>query len=185
MTLPISVYGNTILRKKAREIDKDYEGLNDLIKNMFETMNKADGIGLAGPQVGRSIRMFLIDATVLAEQDITLKDFKKVFINPVITEETGTEIIFEEGCLSLPNIHEDVKRRSKIKIEYYDENFTLVKEAYNGIKARVIQHEYDHLEGVLFTDKLSAFRKRLIKGRLAAISKGKIRSFYKMRFPRK
>jgi peptide deformylase len=190
MILPIVAYGDAVLKKKAKEIDKDYPKLDALIENMYETMYGAFGVGLAAPQIGLPIRMFLVDTEPFSEDDDLsekdkeqMKNFKKTFINAKILEEEGDEWAFNEGCLSIPDVREDVFRQPKIKIQYQDENFEIHVEEYEGLIARVIQHEYDHIEGVLFTDKLSSFKKRLIKGKLANISKGKITIDYKMRFP--
>lgn len=190
MILPIVAYGDPVLRKVGKEIDADYPNLDGLLENMFETMYNAQGVGLAAPQVGLPIRLFIIDATPFAEdEDLQpeeqelLKNFKKVFINARILEEDGDSWNFNEGCLSIPDIREDVSRQEKVRLEYYDENFERHEEEFTGLAARVIQHEYDHIEGVLFTDKLSSLRKRLLKGKLANISKGKVRADYKMRFP--
>jgi len=190
MILPIVAYGDPVLRKKGVIIDKDYPDLDGLIENMFETMYTSKGIGLAAPQIGQSIRLFLVDASPFAEDDDLTEDerkelesFKKIFINAKIIEEIGDEWAFNEGCLSIPDIREDVFRQSDVVIEYQDENFNTFKETYSGLAARIIQHEYDHLEGILFTDKLSPLKKRLIKGKLANISKGKISVDYRMRFP--
>jgi peptide deformylase len=190
MILPIVAYGDAVLKRKAKEIDKDYPKLDELIENMYETMYGAYGVGLAAPQIGLSIRLFLVDTEPFSEdEDLSEKDreqmknFKKTFINPIILEEEGDEWAFNEGCLSIPDVREDVFRQPKIKIQYQDENFETHVEEYDGLIARVIQHEYDHIEGVLFTDKLSSFKKRLIKGKLSNISKGKIKIDYKMRFP--
>ena len=190
MILPIVAYGDPVLKKKAVEIDKDYPKLEALIANMYETMYGASGVGLAAPQIGLAIRIFLVDASPFAEdEDLSedekaqLKDFKKTFINPVILEEEGDEWVFNEGCLSIPDVREDVFRQPKIKIQYQDEFFNTNVEEYDGLIARIIQHEYDHIEGVLFTDKLSSFKKRLLKGKLQNISKGKISVDYRMRFP--
>lgn len=190
MILPIVAYGDPVLKKKALEIDKDYPKLKALITNMYETMYGASGVGLAAPQVGLAIRMFLVDTSPFAQdEDFTaeeqeqLKNFKKTFINPIILEEEGDEWAFNEGCLSIPDVREDVFRQPKIKIQYQDEDFKTYTDEYDGLIARVIQHEYDHVEGILFTDKLSSFKKRLLKGKLQNISKGKIRADYKMRFP--
>ncbi|WP_179336585.1 peptide deformylase [Winogradskyella ludwigii] len=190
MILPIVAYGDAVLKKQAKTIDKDYPKLEELIENMYETMYGAFGVGLAAPQIGLPIRLFLVDATPFAEdEDLSkeeqeqLKTFKKTFINAQILEEEGEEWAFNEGCLSIPDVREDVYRQPKIKIQYQDENFETHIEEYDGLIARVIQHEYDHIEGVLFTDKLSSFKKRLIKGRLTNISKGKIKIDYRMRFP--
>lgn len=190
MILPIVAYGDPVLRRKTREIDENYPDLQELIANMFETMYNAYGVGLAAPQVGLPVRLFVIDTSPFAEDEELdaeeqeqLRNFKKVFINAKILEETGEEWAFNEGCLSIPNIREDVSREETIKIEYYDKDFVKHVEGYDGLIARVIQHEYDHIEGVLFTDKLSALKKRLLKGKLTNISKGKIDVDYKMRFP--
>jgi peptide deformylase len=190
MILPIVAYGDPVLRKKCKEITPDYPNLEDLIKNMWETMYQAYGVGLAAPQVGIPIRLFMIDPTAFADDDSleekekeVLSNLKKVFINPVIVSEEGEEWAFNEGCLSIPDVREDVFRKSIITIEYQDEEFNSHRETYDGIAARVIQHEYDHIEGILFTDKLSSLKKRLIKGKLANISKGKIEAEYRMRFP--
>lgn len=188
MILPIRAFGDAVLRKKAHNIDKDYPELATLIDNMFETMNGANGIGLAAPQIGLDIRLFIIDVSPLAEDedyaDIAdeLKDFKKVFINAKILEESGEEWKFNEGCLSIPDVREDVKRKSIIKIEYYDENFTKHTEVFQDIRARVIQHEYDHIEGILFTDHLSPLKKKIVKGKLQKIANGDVGVSYKMRF---
>ena len=190
MILPIVAYGDAVLKKKAKEIDKDYPKLNELIENMYETMYGAFGVGLAAPQIGLPIRLFLVDTEPFSEdEDLSeadreqMKNFKKTFINAQILEEEGDEWAFNEGCLSIPDVREDVFRQPKIKIQYQDANFDTHIEEYDGLIARVIQHEYDHIEGVLFTDKLSSFKKRLIKGKLTNISKGKIKIDYKMRFP--
>lgn len=190
MILPIVAYGDPVLRKVGKEIDKEYPNLKELIANMKETMYNASGVGLAAPQIGKDIRLFIIDASPFGEDEdlsekdrITLKTFKRVFINPKIIEEEGDEWAFNEGCLSIPDVREDVFRQEKIKIEYFDEDFNKHTEELEGLAARVFQHEYDHIEGVLFTDKLSSLKKRLIKKKLDNISKGKIRSDYRMRFP--
>ncbi|MBT8375280.1 MAG: peptide deformylase [Bacteroidia bacterium] len=190
MILPIVAYGDVVLRKQAKEIDKNYHNLNALIDNMYETMYAAYGVGLAAPQIGLPIRLFVIDTEPFSEDDTltedeqkSVKSFKQTFINAKILEEKGDEWAFSEGCLSIPDIREDVFRQPKIKIQFQDENFKTHTKEYDGLIARVIQHEYDHIEGVLFTDKLSSFKKRIIKGKLANISKGKIKIDYKMRFP--
>lgn len=190
MVLPIIAYGDPVLRKKAKDIEQDYPNLKELIQNMWDTMYGAYGVGLAAPQVGLPIRIFLVDTSPFAEdEELTekekkeLESLKKVFINATILEETGDEWAFNEGCLSIPDIREDVFRKPKIKIEYFDEDFNKHTEEYDGLAARVIQHEYDHIEGILFTDKLSSLKKRLIKGKLANISKGKIQIDYRMKFP--
>ncbi|GAA4976601.1 peptide deformylase [Algibacter aquimarinus] len=190
MILPIVAYGDPVLKKKATDITKDYPNFDDLLDNMFETMYNAYGVGLAAPQIGLPIRLFLVDTSPFSEdEDLSeeeqkeLKDFKRVFINAKITKEEGDQWAFNEGCLSIPDVREDVFRQPKITIEYLDENFKSHTETFDGLIARVIQHEYDHIEGVLFTDKLSSLKKRLIKGRLNNISKGKINVDYRMRFP--
>jgi peptide deformylase len=190
MILPIVAYGDPVLRKVAEAIDAAYPDLEKLITNMKETMYNASGVGLAAPQIGKAIRLFLIDASPFAEDDnlseeerTVLKSFNRVFINPKILEEEGEEWIFNEGCLSIPDVREDVSRQPKITIEYQDENFTVHTETLEGLAARVFQHEYDHIEGILFTDKLSTLKKRIIKKKLENISKGKISADYRMRFP--
>ena len=190
MILPIVAYGDPVLRKVAVAIDAAYPDLEKLITNMKETMYNASGVGLAAPQIGKAIRLFLIDASPFAEDDdlseeerTVLKSFNKVFINAKILEEEGEEWIFNEGCLSIPDVREDVSRQPKITIEYQDENFTIHTETLEGLAARVFQHEYDHIEGILFTDKLSTLKKRIIKKKLENISKGKISADYRMRFP--
>ncbi|WP_293880344.1 MULTISPECIES: peptide deformylase [unclassified Sphingobacterium] len=187
MKLPIVAYGDPVLRKVAEEIDEDYPDLKKLIDDMFDTMYAAHGVGLAAPQVGLPIRMFVIDATPFAEDDEEnkemLQSFKKVFINPIMVEESGEKWTFGEGCLSIPDINEDVLRHRNIRINYLDENFEEHEMDLTGLAARVVQHEYDHIEGKLFTDKLSTLKKTMLKSRLDAISKGNIRVGYKMRFP--
>lgn len=180
MILPITVYGNPVLRKKAVEIDKDYPGLQQLIENMYETMYKAEGVGLAAPQVNKGIRLIVIDATPFGEDDESVKDFKKILINPEIIEFRGEKESFNEGCLSLPNIREDVERQTEITIRYQDENFKEHEENWDGVKARIVQHEYDHLEGKLFVDHISPIRRRLINSKLNAIAKGKTIPAYRV-----
>ena len=191
MILPIVAYGDPVLKKQAKDIPEDYPKSKELIENMWETMYGAYGVGLAAPQVGLPIRLFIIDPSPFAEDDDLsendkeqLQGLKKVFINPQITEETGDEWAFNEGCLSIPEVREDVFRKPNIVIEYYDENFKKHTQEFTGLAARVIQHEYDHIEGILFTDKLSSLKKRLIKGKLENISKGKVSIDYRMRFPK-
>ena len=185
MKLPVYAYGSPVLRKIAEDIDPDYPGLEQLISDMFETMHSAEGVGLAGPQVGKLIRLFLVDARVYGEDYEDLKDFKKVFINAQILEEWGDEVLETEGCLSIPKIHEDVYRSDFIRIKYVDENFIEQEVVFEGMAARIIQHEYDHLDGILFPDKLSPLKKRLIKGKLKDIANGKVNVNYKMIFPQK
>ncbi len=179
MIYPIVVYGHPVLRKVAEEIDKDYPDLDQFIADMFDTMYFSEGLGLAAPQVGKSIRIFVIDGKPVAEDEPELADFKKVFINAHITERTGELMPMTEGCLSIPNLREEVNRESHVRIKYYDENWKHVDEVYNGYKARIIQHEYDHLDGTLFTDKVSPLRRRLLKSKLTAISKGKFEADYR------
>ncbi len=190
MILPIVAYGDPVLRKKAKEINGEYPRLDELVSNMWDTMYNAHGVGLAAPQIGLPIRLFLVDTTPFSDDDDlspeeqkALDGFKKVFINAKIEQEEGEEWDFNEGCLSIPEVREDVKRKPTITITYLDEDFKTYTETYNGLLARVIQHEYDHIEGILFTDKLSSLKKRLLKSRLDKISKGKINADYKMRFP--
>ncbi len=190
MILPIVAYGDPVLRKVGVEIDKNYPNLQELIANMKETMYNASGVGLAAPQIGKAIRLFVIDASPFAEDDSleekdkeTLKSFNKVFINAKIIKEEGQEWSFNEGCLSIPDVRGDVSRKPKITIEYDDENFEKHTEVLEGLAARVFQHEYDHIEGILFTDRISSLKKRLVKKKLENISKGKIRADYRMRFP--
>ncbi len=192
MILPIVAYGDPILKKEAHEIDKKHPKLNELLDNMFETMYAAQGVGLAAPQIGESIRLFIVDGSPFADIDEDeepdpmaegMDGFKKVFINPIIEEEEGEEWGFKEGCLSIPKIREEVFRKEIIHISYYDENWELKEERFDGYKARIIQHEYDHIEGILFTDHLSILKKRLLTKRLQNISKGEISTSYKMKFP--
>jgi len=184
MILPIIAYGHSVLKKVAVDIDKDFEGLNTLIENMWETMYNADGVGLAAPQIGKSIRLFLIDTIQVMDEGEEDKGIKKVFINAQILEEEGDLWAYEEGCLSIPNIRGDVERNKVIKIKYLDESFNEHVETIEGINARVIQHEYDHIEGLLFTEKLKPLKKRMIKRKLEAIKKGNIQVEYRMKFPK-
>jgi peptide deformylase len=195
MVLPIVVYGDPVLRKVCVDIDKDYEGLQQFIADMFDTMYRAKGVGLAAPQVGKAIRLFIVDTQPFAESDDDdedddeftpaqkkeLKSFKKIFINARIVSEEGKEWKFNEGCLSIPKIREDVSRLPEITIEYLDENFVKHVETYDGVIARVIQHEYDHIEGKLFTDRISPFKRKMISGKLNDIASGKIGADYKTR----
>lgn len=179
MVYPVVLFGSPLLRRVSEDIDKDYLKLDKLIEDMFETMESSDGVGLAAPQIGKSIRLFVIDAAPMAEDDPSLEGFRKVFINAQITEETGDDWGFVEGCLSVPDIREEVTRPSIVTIEYYDENFEFHKDTFDGVKARIVQHEYDHLDGVLFVDKVSPLKKKLLKGKLTNISKGKVNAAYK------
>ena len=191
MILPIVGYGDPILKKKAQIVEKNYPDLKSLISDMFETMYHASGVGLAAPQIGKSIRLFIIDTSAFDNKDFQetsgfkTATLKKVFINPEIINESGEAKPFEEGCLSIPNVREIINRKSKIKLSYFDENFVHHQESFNGIIARVIQHEYDHIEGVLFTDKVSPFKKKLIKGKLSSILTGKVSVDYSMNFYKK
>lgn len=181
MIYPIVVYGCPVLREQTQNIDTNYPNLKQLIDDMFATMYNAEGIGLAAPQIGLSIRMFVIDLEVLAEDDAQFKGFKKVFINPQITE-YGKELeSCDEGCLSLPGISESVKRPTKIRIQYLDENMEAHDEVYENYKARVIQHEYDHLEGKVFVDHISPIRRQMNKGKLTSMVSGKIRCRYRIK----
>jgi len=192
MILPIRAYGDPVLKKEAEDIEQDHPDLKELIENMFETMYSASGVGLAAPQVGESIRVFIVDASPFAEPDDDgnvdpeaegLEDFKQVFINPEIIDEEGEEWAFEEGCLSIPTIREDVMRKPDVRINYLNENFEEMEGEFNGIAARIVQHEYDHLDGVLFTDHLNPLRRRLLKRKLSDIAKGIVDVKYKMKFP--
>jgi len=181
MVYPIVVYGNPVLRKKAAEIKKDTD-LLELVNDMNETMQAAHGIGLAAPQIGKSIRLFVVDGTSV-EDEPEISDFKKTFVNPVILEQEGEEWPFEEGCLSIPNIRENILRQEKLRIRYFDENWTAFEEEYSGMKARIIQHEYDHIEGKLFIDYLTPLKKRMLKGKLNDISKGDVETEYRIAAP--
>lgn len=184
MIYPVYIYGSPVLRKVAQDITPDYPDLKQLISDMFDTMYHSDGIGLAAPQIGLSIRLFVIDGAALADDDPSLKDFKKSFINAHIVERFDELVRYSEGCLSIPNLHEEVERESKIRIKYVDENFQPHEDVYEGMAARIIQHEYDHLDGILFTDRLSAIRKQLLRSKLAAITKGKFTADYKYKLPK-
>ncbi len=185
MILPVVVYGDPMLRKAAQPITNEYPGLSALLENMWDTMYRSDGVGLAAPQIGKSIRIFVIDGTLLGEEEPQLANFKKVFINAEIIERFGDEELMNEGCLSVPGIREDIKRPTQIRIKYLDENFQEHEEEYDGFAARVIQHEYDHLDGILFIDLLPPLKKRLLKRKLTDISKGKAKVAYKIRIPGK
>ncbi len=191
MILPVVAYGDPLLKKESQEIDQNYPDLKKLIEDMYETMYQASGVGLAAPQIGKGIRLFIVDGTSFAEdadEDPKAKgmeDFKKVFINPIIEEESGEKWGFAEGCLSIPTIREEVFRKEKVTLSYYDENWELHEEEFEGYKARIIQHEYDHLEGILFTDHLSPLKKRLLTKKLQNISKGDVEADYRMKFPLK
>ena len=179
MILPIYLYGQPVLRKEAADVEKDYPNLQTLISNMFETMYKADGVGLAAPQVGLSLRMFVLDADVLRDDFPECADFKRVMINPEIIEESEETLTHEEGCLSLPGVHEKVDRAKTIRVKYLDENLNEKEEVVDGFAARVVQHEYEHLDGHVFIDNISAIRRQLNKGKLSNIIKGKARCSYR------
>jgi peptide deformylase len=183
MIYQIIMYGDPVLRQKATEIEKGTD-VKQLIDDMYETMHNANGIGLAAPQIGKSIRLFVVDGTILDDEP-NMVDFKKVFINPIMLEENGSPWEYEEGCLSIPNIREKISRLEKVRMRYYDADWNLVEEQYDGLKARVIQHEYDHIEGKMFVDYLTPLRKRLLKGKLADISKGKVDTEYRIMAPLK
>ena len=180
MIYPIVAYGDPVLKKKASEVPKDYPDLSQLIADMYETMYNAHGVGLAAPQIGLSLRLFVTDGAPFEEEEV--KDFKQVFINARIVEEEGDLWKFNEGCLSIPQVREDISRLETIRIDYYDENWNHKVETFDGLAARIIQHEYDHTEGILFVDKISPLRKRLIKNKLLDISKGNVEADYKMKF---
>ena len=182
MIYPIVAFGDPVLKKRAEEIEPGTD-VKQLVEDMYETMYAASGVGLAAPQIGKAIRLFVMDAKAMDEENESLQHTKKAFINPTILEETGEKWAFEEGCLSIPGIRADVYRPAKVKIQYFDTDWNEHVEEYDGLAARVIQHEYDHLEGVLFTDYLSGLKKRLLKNRLTDISKGNVKSDYRMRFP--
>ncbi len=183
MILPIYAYGSPVLRKKAVDITPDYPDLKNLIANMYTTMYESDGIGLAAPQVGLSIRLFVIDGSHI--DGIKPEGFKQTFINAQILEETGEEWKYEEGCLSIPRIHENVSRKPVVKVRYMDEDFVEHTKTFDGMAARIIQHEYDHIEGILFIDHISPLKRNLLKGKLNNITLGKVDHHYKMRFPKK
>ncbi|MFM7636930.1 MAG: peptide deformylase [Crocinitomicaceae bacterium] len=193
MILPIIAYGDPLLKMEAEEIDESYPDLKELIANMFETMYQAKGVGLAAPQIGKSIRLFIVDGAPFADEEgeepdpkaAGIESFKKVFINPIIEDESGPKWSFQEGCLSIPKIRENVSRHEKLSISYYDENWNFHEERYEGYAARIIQHEYDHIEGILFTDHLNPLKKKLLQKRLLNISSGQITIDYRMKFPNK
>lgn len=182
MVYPIVAYGHPVLKKRSAEIDKNYPDLQQVIADMYETMYFSQGVGLAAPQINLPIRLFITDGTPFKNEEPGVENFKKVFINPTIINEVGDEWIFNEGCLSIPGIREDVERKSEVHLKYLDENFLEHDEIFNGIAARIIQHEYDHIEGILFIDRLSPFKKRLLKGKLNDISAGRVDVEYKMKF---
>ncbi len=179
MIFPVYVYGSAVLREPAEDIVDRSAITPQFIEDMFETMYSSDGVGLAAPQVGKNMRMFVVDASPNADDDPRLADFRKVFINPEIYERSEEEVLMGEGCLSVPGIHEEVYRPERIKIRYLDENWQEHDEEWDGFAARVIQHEYDHLDGVMFVDHLSPLRKTLLRGKLSAMSKGKFKASYR------
>jgi len=181
MIYPIILYGNPILKLRAKEVEKGAIDVAELSEDMFETMKSASGIGLAAPQIGKSLKIFVVDASPLEDKNVN--DFRQVFINPEIVEETGENWKFEEGCLSIPAIREEIERNKNLRIKYYDVNWEFHEDSFHGMKARIIQHEYDHLLGVLFTDYLTPLKRRLLKGRLGNISKGKVDVDYKVKAP--
>lgn len=181
MIYPIVAYGDPILKKVAKDITKEEIDIKKVSEDMFDTMKNAHGVGLAAPQVGLNIRVFVIDTSVFEDEEIP--SIKKVFVNPVIEEEWGEDWPYEEGCLSIPGVRADVFRASDLRIRYFDTDWKEHTEHFNGMTARVIQHEYDHIEGILFTDHLSPIKKRLLKGKLTNISKGECDAAYRMKFP--
>jgi peptide deformylase len=183
MILPIVAYGDPVLKTKAHPIEKDLPFLHDIIQNMWETMYAASGVGLAAPQIGQSIRLFLVDASPFSDEYPELKEFKRVFINPTIIEEWGDPWQFNEGCLSFPELREDIYRKPNIRMTYHDENFTSYESEFSGIAARIIQHEYDHIEGVVMIDRISPLKKTLIRKKLINITKGLVKHDYLMKFP--
>ncbi len=182
MILPIVAYGNPVLKTKGTVIEKDFPGLSQLISDMWETMYNASGVGLAAHQVGNSIRLFLVDASPFEEDDPKLKDFKKVFINPQIVEEWGDDWRFSEGCLSFPELREDISRKPNIRITYQDENFIVHEDVFGGLAARIIQHEYDHIEGIVMPDRMTPLKRTLLRNRLQSIARGAFRPDYPMKF---
>ncbi len=183
--LPILAYGDPLLKEKGKPIDRDYPGLDALIDNMWETMYQAKGVGLAAPQIGRRIRLFLVDASPFADEDPSLKDFKKVFINARMLDESGDPWLFNEGCLSFPELREDLMRRPEIRMSYQDQDFREHEESFSGLAARIIQHEYDHIEGILMIDRISPLKRTLLRRTLNNISRGLVRTDYMMKAPRK
>jgi len=191
MILPIVAYGNPVLRTKCEDINRDYPGLDKLIADMWETMYASNGVGLAAPQINKAIRLFVVDSAQMFEaSEDTAEEFddapgiKEVFINPQILQLNGEEWDYEEGCLSIPKIREDVSRPELVTIKYFNENFEEKTVTYSGLSARIIQHEYDHIEGKLFIDYLKPLKRKLLKSKLDDITKGKVRVDYKMSFPK-
>jgi len=184
MIYPITVYGDPVLRKVTTDIDQNYEGLQKLVIDMFHTMHNAEGVGLAAPQIGLINRIFVVDLSPLSDDEPSLADFKKAFINPHIIEKSGDKVLMDEGCLSIPGLREDVLRFGTIRMTYFDENWVEYDEVYSGFTARVLQHEYDHLDGIMFVDYCSPLKKRLLKGKLMDISKGNVTTSYRIKVPR-
>jgi peptide deformylase len=181
MIYPIVMYGDPVLRQRAKNIEPGTD-IKQLVDDMFETLDAANGIGLAAPQIGKSLRLFIVDGTSL-EDEPGMENFKRVFINAELIEEAGSPWEFEEGCLSIPNIREKISRKEQLRIRYFDENWNLLEETFDGMKARIIQHEYDHIEGKMFIDYLTPLKKRLLKGKLSDISKGKVETEYRITAP--
>lgn len=181
MIYPIVVYGNPVLKKRAKDIVQGELDIEKLAADMYETMEQAEGIGLAAPQIGKSIRFFVIDGTKMEDPEVG--EFKQIFINPEIIEEEGEEWAFEEGCLSIPEVREEVNRQERLTIKFFDENWEPQEQTFDGLRARIIQHEYDHIEGILFTDHISPLKRRLLKGKLQNISKGKVKPKYRIKAP--
>jgi peptide deformylase len=185
MILPIVAYGDPVLKTKAKTIEEGYPDLETLLENMWNTMYSAKGVGLAAPQIGLSLRLFIVDASPFSDEDPNLANFKRAFINPVIEEEWGNEWVFNEGCLSFPELREDIYRKPEIRLSYQDIHFNTFTENFSGLSARIIQHEYDHIEGIVMVDRISPFKKTLIKKKLLNISKGVVKPDYLMKFPMK
>lgn len=183
MLLPIYAYGQPVLKKKAEDIGTDYPGLREFTESMWETMYHAEGVGLAAPQVGRSIRLFVVDTIQIMEEGKESEGIKRVFINARKVEEAGEPWTYEEGCLSIPEVRGDVDRLPQLRLRYLDENFEEHEDVFTGINARVIQHEYDHIDGILFTEHLKPIKKRLVRRKLEDIKKGKVKVEYRMKFP--
>ncbi len=185
MILPIYAYGQAVLKKEGDRIDPDYPGLNELIANMWETMYEAQGVGLAAPQIGRSIRLFVVDTIQIMEEGKEAEGIKQVFINAEKLEEAGAPWTYEEGCLSIPEVRGDVDRPPQVKLRYQDENFEVHERVFTGMNARVIQHEYDHIDGILFVEHLKPLKRRLVRRKLENIRKGNASAEYKMKFARR
>lgn len=184
MIYPITVYGDPVLRKITTDIDQNFDGLGKLVGDMFETMHNAEGVGLAAPQVGLTVRVFVVDLSPLGDEQPLLKDFRKAFINPHIIEKDGDKVLMDEGCLSLPGLREDVLRFDNIRIKYFDVNWQEHDEVYTGFTARVLQHEYDHLDGIMFIDYCSPLKKRILKRKLSDIAKGQVSTSYRIKVPK-